>query len=107
MFLHRNTEHLGESSKTSVRFSRHCVYLSGKPSGPVLIVDDLTETCDTLNETKQYLHRKFGIPFDQMFSAVLLLKGTPREMPNFVANRRRISRKTWVVFPPENSEIVM
>jgi len=46
----------------TVRFSRHCVYLAGEPSGPILIVDDLTETCATLHETKRYLHLKFKIP---------------------------------------------
>ena len=91
----------------SVRFSRHCVYLSGELTGPILLVDDLTETCATINETKRYLHKKFAIPVEAMSSAVLLLKASSPERPDFIADETAISPNVWVIFPPENPEIVL
>lgn len=91
----------------SVRFSRHCVYLSGELTGPILIVDDLSESGDTIRETKLYLRKKFAISSEDLYSAVLLLKSSSPERPNFIADETALSPTVWVVFPPENPEIVL
>jgi hypothetical protein len=90
----------------TVRFSRHCVYLSTEPAGPILIVDDLSESGDTIRETKLYLQKKFAISSEYLYSAVLLLKSSTPERPDFIADETNLSPNIWVVFPPENPEIV-
>lgn len=96
----------GGVKQDSVRFSRHCVYLANRPAGPLVIVDDLTETGETIAASKDYFHEKFDIPYDQMHGAVLLRKAGNAEQQPFIADPEPISPNVWVVFPPENPDIV-
>src|SRR3989344_2465874 len=48
-----------EKRAKKVKFPRHCVYMTEDVSGNILLVDDLTETGDTLKYGKVYLVGKF------------------------------------------------
>ena len=88
-----------------IHFSRHCSYTSETVEGQVLLVDDLTDSGQTITKTKGYLRGKFpGITGFK--TACLLHKETSTIEPDYYAKLVKVrgdDTTPWVEFPQERA----
>jgi hypoxanthine phosphoribosyltransferase len=92
-----------------VRFALHCVYITKDVSGKILLIDDLTETGDTLKYGKDYLMDKFP-KIEEIKTATLFHKTTSLIEPDFFARELgpdETGLVPWILKPTENPEILL
>ncbi|PIR97761.1 MAG: hypothetical protein COT89_03230 [Candidatus Colwellbacteria bacterium CG10_big_fil_rev_8_21_14_0_10_42_22] len=92
-----------------IRFALHCVYTTEDVSGKILLIDDLTETGDTLKYGKTYLMNKFP-NIKEIKTATLFHKTTSIVKPDYFARELEPDETgliPWILKPTENPEILL
>ena len=92
---------------SEVKFSRHCVFTTPTVSGKILLVDDLTETGDTLQHGKEYLVSKFP-EITEIKTATLFHKTSSKFKPDYLGMELgpdETGLVPWILKPTENPDI--
>lgn len=93
-----------------VTFARHMVYKTDTVSGRILLCDDLTETGETIQKSKNYLLRKFPKGITQIRTAVVIHKEWSLYVPDYygeVMKQEEDGSRPWILQPTENPEIYL
>jgi len=87
------------SKEETIIFSRHLVMTTKTIGKRCLLVDDLTHSGRTLEESVRFLKKKYGEKIEKLSTAVIFQKSGSEFKPDFVVKK---IGKVWVKFPFEN-----